>query len=53
MCSYLHNFFLENMKTWVDRTTLSGRKWEIALGDKKNYATPTNENLNKQVTGQN
>ena len=46
MCNYLlHNFVLENAKTWVVRTTLNGRKRGIALGDKKNYATPTNEDL--------
>ena len=36
MCNYLlHNIFLENVKTWVRRTTLNGRKREIAVGDKK------------------
>ena len=46
MCNYLlHMFFLEYVKTWVGRTTL---RQGIALGDKKkNYATPTNEDLGK------
>ena len=46
MCNYLlHNFFLENAKTWVGRTTLNDRKRGIALRDKKNYATPTSGDL--------
>ena len=32
MCNYLlHNFFLVNVKTWVGRRTLNGRKRGIAL----------------------
>ena len=46
MCNFLlHNFFLENAKTWVGQTTINGRKRGIALGGKKNYATSTNEDL--------
>ena len=55
VCNYLlHNLFLENVKTWVGKTTLNGRKWGIAFGDKKKNkkknkkkqnATPTNEDL--------
>ena len=47
MCNcLLHNLFLENAKTWDGRTTLNGRKRGIGLGDqKKNYTTPTNEDL--------
>ena len=36
---------MKNAKTWVGRMTLNGRKRGIALGDEKNYATPTNEDL--------
>ena len=46
MCNYLlHNFFLVNVKTWVGRRTLNGRKRGMALGDETNYATPANEDL--------
>ena len=31
-------------------TTLNGRKRGIALGDKKKYATPTNEDLGQTCT---
>ena len=41
----LHNFFWKTRKHWVGPTRLSGRKGGIALGDKKNYATPTNEDF--------
>ena len=46
MCNYLlRNVFLENVNTWVGRTTLNGRKRGVACGDKKNYATPANEDI--------
>ena len=55
MCSYLlHNFFLENAKTWVGRMTLNGRKRRVALEDEKKITPrPQTRAVDKQVTGQN
>ena len=46
MCNYLlHNFFLKNAKNLGRSNEAKRSKRGRAYGDKKNYATPTNEDL--------